>query len=400
MAHLGLRSLVLALLLGLGAATCPRVKTNMESWDWGPLSGIQVQFTNMTATDGNDEWTVHLCGNVYSNMHDYGSFSGGAGSIKFHQPSDTFYMMFEDGDKGQGCETDARQADVYVHCQGCPSYLDEYNSACTLESAPCVCAAYDTGCVGEVHMVANCPVGVPNYRKGFDVYDASTGIEEDISKVVIKDGEVMPGWTDEDVPSIAHSRAVIAGDVKSAVFYLMMADEDLQGHPPQQEVDVPDVFTDQPHILAVTLSGTAANGGLVDPSEMLMLQLDFHCYQTGLADVHVEISFANAYYPCDFAFTYECGMGEEGAAAQSSGLSGFFVVTFLLGGCVMAGAYNYAVLQKRGEDLVPGIEYIRMAKDIAESVVSSGGSSLGFSSFGSSYTSSDGGESTVRYQAL
>ena len=32
--------------------------------------------------------------------------------------------------------------------------------------------------------------GVPNYRKGFDVYDASTGIEEDISKVVIKDGEV------------------------------------------------------------------------------------------------------------------------------------------------------------------------------------------------------------------
>lgn len=25
--------------------------------------------------------------------------------------------------------------------------------------------------------------GIPNYRKGFDVYDASTGIEEDISKV-------------------------------------------------------------------------------------------------------------------------------------------------------------------------------------------------------------------------
>ena len=62
---------------------------------------------------------VHLCGSVYSNMHDYGSFSGGAGSIKFHQPSDTFYMMFEDGDKGQGCETDARQSDVYIHCQVC-----------------------------------------------------------------------------------------------------------------------------------------------------------------------------------------------------------------------------------------------------------------------------------------
>jgi hypothetical protein len=29
---------------------------------------------------------------------------------------------------------------------------------------------------------------------------------------------------------------------------------------------------------AVTMSGTAANGGLVDPSEMLMLQLDFHWY--------------------------------------------------------------------------------------------------------------------------
>jgi hypothetical protein len=224
----GLLVVVCAALLGAANATCPRVKTNMESWDWSPLSGVQVQFTNKTATDGNDEWTVHLCGSVYSNLHDYGSFSGGAGSIKFHQPSDTFYMMFEDGDKGQGCETDARQSDVYIHCQGCPTYLDQSNPACTLQSAPCICAAYDTGCVGEVHMVVNCPVGIPNYRKGFDVYDASTGIEEDISKVVIKDGEVMPGWTDEDVPSVAHERAVIPGDVMSATFYLMMADEDLQ----------------------------------------------------------------------------------------------------------------------------------------------------------------------------
>jgi hypothetical protein len=23
-----------------------------------------------------------------------------------------------------------------------------------------VCAAYDTGCIGEVHMVVNCPVGL------------------------------------------------------------------------------------------------------------------------------------------------------------------------------------------------------------------------------------------------
>ena len=57
---------------GLCSATCPRVKTNMETWDWSPLSGVQVQFHNTTATDGNNEWTVHLCGNVYSNMHDYG----------------------------------------------------------------------------------------------------------------------------------------------------------------------------------------------------------------------------------------------------------------------------------------------------------------------------------------
>lgn len=45
--------------------------------------------------------------------------------------------------------------------------------------------------------------------------------------MVIKDGEVMPGWTDEDTPSVAHDRAVIPGDVDSATFYLMMADEDL-----------------------------------------------------------------------------------------------------------------------------------------------------------------------------
>ena len=42
-------------------------------------------------------------------------------------------------------------------------------------------------------------------------------------------------------------------------------------------------------------------------------------YQTGLADVHVEISFGNAYYPCDFAFTYECGMG-AGALGDKSKL--------------------------------------------------------------------------------
>ena len=154
----------------------------------------------------------------------------------------------------------------------------------------------------------------------------------------------------------------------------------------EQEIDAPDVFTDQPHILAVTLAGTAAHGGLVDPQEMLMLQLDFHCYQvkggkvegqgswrgsgvvekvgrggrgrgrcrrtaqalshggrrcgtakergltgrgwlgqTGLADVHVEISFANQYYPCDFAFTYECGMGGSFSEGSSAGSVLFMV---------------------------------------------------------------------------
>lgn len=44
--------------------------------------------------------------------------------------------------------------------------------------------------------------------------------------------QVMPGWTDEDIPSVAQDRAVIPGDVASAVFYLMMADEDLQARGP------------------------------------------------------------------------------------------------------------------------------------------------------------------------
>lgn len=149
----------LALLAVAANAICPKVKTSMESWDWSPLSSVSAEFVNTTTTDADHQWTVNLCENVYSNLHDYGSFQGGSGSIKFHQPSDTFYMMFENGDRGDGCETTPRQADVYIHCQGCPSYLLESNPACTLESSPCICAAYDTGCIGEVHMAANCPVG-------------------------------------------------------------------------------------------------------------------------------------------------------------------------------------------------------------------------------------------------
>lgn len=54
---------------GLSAATCPRVKTNMESWDWSPLSGVQVQFTNTTATDGNSEWTVSFVSVISCSRH-------------------------------------------------------------------------------------------------------------------------------------------------------------------------------------------------------------------------------------------------------------------------------------------------------------------------------------------
>ena len=46
----------------------------------------------------------------------------------------------------------------------------------------------------------------------------------------ISNVQVMPGWTDEDIPSVAQDRAVIPGDVTSAVFYLMIADEDLQAN--------------------------------------------------------------------------------------------------------------------------------------------------------------------------
>jgi hypothetical protein len=55
--------------------------------------------------------------NLEEQAHDFGRFSPGAGSIKFHQPSDTFYMLYKGGDRGDGCESDPRQADLYLHCQ-------------------------------------------------------------------------------------------------------------------------------------------------------------------------------------------------------------------------------------------------------------------------------------------
>lgn len=44
-----------------------------------------------------------------------------------------------------------------------------------------------------------------------------------------------------------------AGTVKSALFYLMISDEDV-GIPKQQNIDEPDVFTDETDILTVTVS--------------------------------------------------------------------------------------------------------------------------------------------------
>ena len=87
------------------------------------------------------------------------------------------------------------------------------------------------------------------------------------------------------------------------------------------------------------------------------MHLSINYFQTGLADVHVEISFANEYYPCDFAFTYECGMGESADVAAGGSGGGLFFVLNLLGlcGCVVGSAYNYAILQKRGQEIIPGI---------------------------------------------
>ena len=73
-----------------------------------------------------------------------------------------------------------------------------------------------------------------------------------------------------------------------------------------------------------------------------------------------------------------------------------FTVSFLLAvtGCVMGCAYNYSVLQKRGEDIVPGIQYLHMAKHLGEAFVNrQGDSSYGVGSRGVA-------ETTEGYQAL
>jgi len=87
--------------------------------------------------------------------------------------------------------------------------------------------------------------------------------------------------------------------------------------------------------------------------------------------VHVEISFANEYYPCDFAFTYECGMGESADVAAGGSGGGLFFVLNVLGlcGCIVGCAYNYAILQKRGEEIIPGIEYIRRVREFVEGLL-------------------------------
>jgi len=126
-----------------------------------------------------------------------------------------------------------------------------------------------------------------------------------VDKVIVKDGEVLPAWRDESTPEVNAERAVIPHTVDSALFYLMMS----EGSTETTDFDAPDVFTDQTDILQITVDGTGANGGTVTEHDMQTVQLHFHCLKSGLADVHVEISFGGHFYPCDYAFTYECLSG-------------------------------------------------------------------------------------------
>ncbi len=50
-------------------------------------------------------------------------------------------------------------------------------------------------------------------------------------------------------------------------------------------------------------------------------------------------------------------MGESADVAAGGSGGGLFFVLNLLGlcGCVVGCAYNYAILQKRGEEIIPGI---------------------------------------------
>lgn len=68
--------------------------------------------------------------------------------------------------------------------------------------------------------------------------------------------------------------------VKSSLFYIMISDEDV-GLPKRQQIDEPDVFTDETDVLTVTTAGSSADGGLVTADDMLTLQLDFHCHKVG-----------------------------------------------------------------------------------------------------------------------
>merc|ERR1712100_647900 len=132
----------------------------------------------------------------------------------------------------------------------------------------------------------------------------------------------MPAWRDDPRPEVAANRAVIPSSVTpKALFYLMMADGSTESTP----IDPPDVFSDQPTLLSVVSGGTAAGGGSVNPEQMHSLELQFHCHGVGYADVHVEISFNNVYYPADFAFTYAC------EAVTGGGGIGFFSFLIMIG---------------------------------------------------------------------
>jgi len=191
-----------------------------------------------------------------------------------------------------------------------------------------------------------------------------------VDKVIVKDGEVLPAWRDESTPEVNAERAVIPHTVDSALFYLMMS----EGSTETTDFDAPDVFTDQTDILQITVDGTGANGGTVTEHDMQTVQLHFHCLKSGLADVHVEISFGGHFYPCDYAFTYECLSGGI-SGGDGGGMMSFILFVLICVACVGGCGYNFKVHGKQGIDAVPGIEIwqpmLVQARDGLQSLVGS-----------------------------
>lgn len=351
-------ALLVASIIALADATCPvEFQTPMEHWDMSPWNGRSAVFHNSTETTS---YNVTLCQFAFSQTFDLGNFDGETTSMQYHDPTDTFYLNFKNGDQGSECMGNPRQSDVFVYCQGCPA---GYECSSFGPGKTCICAAWTDGCTTNVHMTTKCPEGVPHYRQKFDVYDASTGIAADVSKVIVKDGEVMPSWKDVSTPEVTGTRAVIPSTARKAVFYLMME----EGSTETTTVGKPDVFTDQKDVLDIVTGGDVKDGGVVTSAKMSTLELDFKCKKVGLAQVHVEVAFNGLYYPSDFAFTYEC---ENLSSGWTPG--GTFLFTFImLGGVGFVGmcAYNYVTLGKRGRDIIPFVDVLEpIALKIAELV--------------------------------